>query len=338
MKVAIVGSGYFSQFHFDAWARCPEVELVGLASFDRDTAQQMGAKYQMPVFENAAAMCAQIKPELLDIITPPASHAGLIQMASDAGINVVCQKPFCGTLEQARAASDCADKANIDLIVHENFRFQPWYREIARQLQAGRLGKVYQIAFRLRPGDGQGPNAYLARQPYFQKMQRFLVHETAIHYVDVFRYLLGEASSVWADLSRLNPVIAGEDRCLLVMDHGEGKRAVLDGNRLSDHKAQNSRLTMGEMTVEGELGCIFLSGDGDLYFRAHGEQEALSIDYAFEDRGFGGDCVYHFTRHVVDHYVNGTALENTARDYLRNLEIEEAIYLGAEDGQRVRLD
>ena len=31
-------------------------------------------------------------------------------------------------------------------------------------------------------GDGQGPRAYLDRQPYFQQMPRFLIHETAIHY------------------------------------------------------------------------------------------------------------------------------------------------------------
>ena len=36
--------------------------------------------------------------------------------------------------------------------------------------------------------------AYLERQPYFQTMPRFLVHETAIHLVDVFRFLLGEIS------------------------------------------------------------------------------------------------------------------------------------------------
>ena len=36
------------------------------------------------------------------------------------------------------------------------------------------IGTPYQISFKMRPGDGQGKNAYLNRQPYFQKMERFL--------------------------------------------------------------------------------------------------------------------------------------------------------------------
>ena len=84
-------------------------------------------------------------------------------------------------------------------------------------LQARALGEVYQITFRLRPGDGQGPEAYLERQPYFQTMERFLVHETAIHFIDVFRFLLGEEpSTVYASLRRLNPAIKGEDAGLML--------------------------------------------------------------------------------------------------------------------------
>ena len=52
-------------------------------------------------------------------------------------------------------------------------------------------------------------------------------------------------------------------------------------------------------------------------------------------RGFGG--VYLFTRHLVDHLRRGTPIENTGRDYLRNIEIEDAIYRAHETGRRVEL-
>ena len=55
------------------------------------------------------------------------------------------------------------------------------------------------LTFRLRTGDGQGPDAYLSRQPYFQKMEHFLVHETAVHWIDTFRFLLGDINAVYAD-------------------------------------------------------------------------------------------------------------------------------------------
>ena len=42
-------------------------------------------------------------------------------------------------------------------------------------------------------------------------MPRFLIHETAIHLVDVFRFLMGEVAGVFARLKRFNPAVAGED-------------------------------------------------------------------------------------------------------------------------------
>jgi len=52
-------------------------------------------------------------------------------------------------------------------------------REARHLVDAGRIGMPLHVTFRLRPGDGQGPQAYLARQPYFQNMPRFLIHEPA---------------------------------------------------------------------------------------------------------------------------------------------------------------
>ena len=34
LDVAIVGLGYFSQFHLDAWSRCPETRLIGVVDAD----------------------------------------------------------------------------------------------------------------------------------------------------------------------------------------------------------------------------------------------------------------------------------------------------------------
>lgn len=43
----------------------------------------------------------------------------------------------------------------------------------------------------MRPGDSQREDAYLDREPYSQKMERFLIHETVIHFIDVHGYLFG---------------------------------------------------------------------------------------------------------------------------------------------------
>ena len=332
IRVACVGAGYFSQFHYGAWARIDGVRVVGACDTDLPRASATGA----PAFDDLSAMLAQTQPDLLDVILPSSAHASTIRAALSAGIRwIICQKPFCNDLNQARTIAAEAHAAGARLIIHENFRFQPWYRAIKAALEADSIGHVHNATFRLRPGDGQGPRAYLDRQPYFQTMPRFLIHETAVHWVDTFRYLFGPVSHVYADLRSLNPAIAGEDAGHVIFDHASGVRALFDGNRHLDHAADNLRRTMGEAWIEGTGGTLTLYGDGSVSRRAFGTREETPLCAPNTWDGFGGDCVHALQAHVIDAMQGDGALENEAADYLTVLAIKDAIYASAERAQKL---
>ena len=331
LKVAVVGAGYFARLHHEAWQRLERCELSGICDIDEVNLQAAMTQTGAPGFTDASAMLDEIRPDLLDIATPPPSHLPLIAAAMQRGIPVVCQKPFCASPDEAAQAVELSRRAGRFICVHENFRFQPWYRKIRELLDSGALGDVYQVTFRLRPGDGQGPHAYLSRQPYFQRMQKFLIHETGVHWIDTFRYLFGNPSAVFADLRQLNPAIAGEDAGLVIFDLPNGVRGVLDGNRLADHAATNPRRTMGEMLVEGSSASLRLDGEGRLHVRAHGSPVEQPVGFDFNDTSFGGDCVYTLCAHVAAHMLDGTPLENEAADYLVVQAVERAIYASAEE-------
>ncbi|WP_375230423.1 Gfo/Idh/MocA family protein [Roseobacter sp. S98] len=334
IRVACLGAGYFSQFHYDAWSRIEGVEVVASADLNIAAAQATG----LPAFGSLAELLAAKTPDVLDIILPPPGHAPSVRMAIAAGVGtIICQKPFCRDLEEARTIAAEADAAGVTLVVHENFRFMPWYRFIREQIDSGRIGTPMQATFRLRPGDGQGPDAYLDRQPYFQQMPHFLIHETGVHWIDTFRFLFGNPTAVYADLRQINPVIAGEDAGMVLFDHPDGVRTVFDGNRLADHVAENRRRTMGEATFEGTGGCLTLLGDGSVSFRAFGSNDTDIILGPDQSTGFGGDCVLHLQSHVIDSLRNGTGPENTAADYLTVIAVRDAIYASAENGRKVML-
>lgn len=338
MKVATVGCGYFSHFHHQAWQRL-EVELVGVCDLDAKRAEEFRHQYGIAqAFDNFSDMLSAAKPDLVDIILPPDQHFPHIMHAAKHGADIICQKPFTQCLSEARQAVDIAASANVMLMVHENFRFQPWYRLIKTLLDKRLLGQLFAVRFLLRPGDGQGPDAYLNRQPYFQKMERFLIRETGIHFIDVFRFLLGEPESVYADLQRFNPHIRGEDAGQFVLDFPAQLRAVFDGNRLVDHLAQDRRLTMGELTIEGECGVLRLDGNGHIWHRIKGSNEEVQLELHFDHRRYGGDCVYALQKHVLECLVKGGTPENIASDYIRNLEIQEAIYRSNQTHKKVSLD
>ena len=337
-RVATTGTGYFSQFQYEAWTRMDDAEIVAVFNRTEENGQRIAESYDIPhVFTNLEEMLEVAKPDLLDIITPPVTHLDYIRTAAKHRVPMICQKPFCQTLKEAEEAVAIAEAADTLLVVHENFRFQPWYGEAKRLLETGALGEPYEITFRLRPGDGQGERAYLDRQPYFQTMERFLVHETAIHLIDTFRYLMGDVSEVYALLRRLNPVIAGEDAGIILFDFADGTRGVFDGNRLVDHAAENRRLTMGEMLIEGSDAVMRLDGDGRLFLRRHGHNDEQELSYEWENRGFAGDCVFRLQQHVVDHFAGRGDIMNTGRDYLANLAIEQAVYQSDTEGRRLAL-
>lgn len=333
-KVACYGAGYFSQFHRDGWERIPEATIVGIAN--RDIAKAKATGY--PAYNDLTKMLAETQPDILDIIVSPEGHADAIRAALAAGVQtIICQKPFCTSLAEANAMVALAESAGIPIIVHENFRFQPWYRTIHAAIQNGDIGTVQQATIRMRPGDGQGPDAYLARQPYFQKMDRFLIHETGVHWIDTCRFLFGDATALYADLRRVNPVIAGEDAGLVYFDHPNGVRVLFDANRNLDHAATNTRCTMAEGLFEGTEGTLTLHGDGSVHLRKFGELTTTQIRTPDTTGIFGGDCTYHLQAHVVRAMQGHGTFENEARDYMTVIATEDAIYQSAEQQKKIVL-
>ncbi len=338
MRVAVIGAGYFAGFQIGAWAEMPDTELIAVV--DPDPQARLRAVRIAPeaqIVEHLDAVLA-LDPDIVDIAAPPGAHLDLIQTLCGEVPTIICQKPFCGDIAAAREAVEIARSRGTLLVVHENFRFQPWYRQIAALIRDGTLGDVRQARFALRPGDGRGPRAYLDRQPYFQSMQRFLIHETAIHFLDTFRYLFGEPISVFADLWRANPAIKGEDCGIFVLQTATGARLMFDGNRTLDHVADNPRLTMGEFEVEGTDASLRLSGDGRLTVRPFGAADWRDVPVAFDADAFGGGCVRALQQHVVDAIRRGVAPENTGRDYLINLELEDLVYRSAIEGRKLAVE
>jgi predicted dehydrogenase len=332
VRVAGVGAGYFSQFHLQGWRAIRQVELVAWCDRDLQKVKEIAA------FDSIERMLETVKPDVLDIVTPPETHLELVAAAAERGIPVICQKPLAPTYTEALALVETAERAGIALVVHENFRWQPWYREARRLIETGSLGALHSVAFRLRPGDGQGPRAYLERQPYFQKMPRLLVHETAIHWIDTFRYLMGEVTAVYASLRKLNPVIAGEDAGYILFDFTGGAAGLFDGNRLNDHAASNPRRTLGEMWLEGSAGVLRLDGEARLWWKPHQRPEVEHVYDRGPDDTFGGGACRALQAHVVNYFLEKTPIENTGREYLANLRVQEAVYRAHTEGRRIMLD
>ena len=327
-----IGAGYFSHFQYEAWSRIPEVEIVAFSNRDPVKAAEITAKFGLTrCYADYREMFDHEQPDFVDIITPPPSHQAICAEAARRGIAIICQKPLGPSLAVAREIVADAARAGVAFMVHENFRFQPWHREIKRQIAAGAIGdKLHSLYFRSRMGDGWGENAYIPRQPYFRDYPRLLVYETGVHYIDTFRYLAGDISRVTAFLRRLNPIIKGEDCGLLVFEFANGAVGQWDANRFNEPACpvSEARFTFGEFLVEGNGGSLRLYLDGRLTVKPLGGEEQ-EIAYPHERRGFAGDCCYIAQRHFTDCLLTGAPCETSGTEYLKTMAIQEAMYESA---------
>ncbi len=330
LKGVAIGAGYFSQFQYEAWQRIPEVEITALCNSNLERAKGIMETYGVKKhYTDYKEMILKERPDFVDIITPPETHFEMCKFAADHGVHIICQKPLAPTFEASKAIVDYVSQTNVRFVVHENFRFQPWHREIKTLLNEARIGRLFNLNFRSRMGDGWGDDAYLARQPYFRDYKKLLIYETGVHFIDTFRYHAGEVKDVYAILKRLNPVIKGEDSGLMVLNFESEATAVWDANRYNENNFKTSRYTFGEYLLEGEKGSIRLYSDGKITIQNLGEAEKAHV-YPHHNIGFAGDCCYIFQRNFVDHFIDDLPFETDGVNYLKTLKVQEAVYASAE--------
>jgi predicted dehydrogenase len=321
LRGAIVGCGFFAQFHLDAWRRMEDVEIVAAADPDLSRAQAAAPR----TYADLDSLLAAETIDFLDIATRPETHYPLFAQAAAAKVPaVICQKPMAPTLEEARLMADTAVAANVRLMIHENWRFQPWYRELARRLHAGDIGQPVTYRFRIRRNDGRGAAPYAA-QPYFRHMPRLLIYETLVHPIDTARYLFGDIASVSARTARRNPLIGGEDFAQILTQHESGLSGIIDGHRFLDLAPDSPPL--GDAQVEGESGILAVAGNGDLL---------LNHELVWKNEvqaGYRGDSVRATQQHFIDCLRTGDEFETTASDYLKTFAVVETAYLSAQEGR-----
>ena len=330
-KAVVVGAGYFSHYQYEAWSRIPEVSLTAFCNRDPERSKVITERFNVPNhYTDYRKMLEAERPDFVDIITPPPTHLEMCKIAADLGIHVICQKPLAPSLDEAKQIVDYTSRAGIRFMVHENWRFQPWYREIKKLLDDGIIGNtLHSLYFRSRMGDGWGDDAYLNRQPYFRDYPRLLVYENGVHFIDTYRYLAGEVRDVYAVLRKLNPVIAGEDCGAVIFNFESGATGIWDANRYNECNFENPRYTFGEFLIDGNGGSIRLYIDGKITIQPLGQAENKH-EYKHEDRNFSGDCCYFTQRHFIDHLIDGRKFETNGPEYLRTLAVQDAIYTSAE--------
>src|SRR6267378_7258029 len=227
LKVALAGAGMISWYHLVGWRNLGErVRVVAVADPDAASATKRAGEFSIPnVYGDADAMFAAEAIDALDVLSPRQTHAGWVDAAAARGIDVLCQKPLTPTFAESEALVRRVE-GKARLMVHENWRFRPWYRELKRWIVAGELGDVIlarmaMITSGLLP-DASGQRPSLVRQPFMQYEGQLMIAEVLIHHLDAMRFLCGELTVVAARTARTEADVRGETLAAIFLETASG--------------------------------------------------------------------------------------------------------------------
>lgn len=194
-RIGIVGSGFMAETHVDAYASIDEANVVAVAS--PNTADSFVAEtgLEAETYRSADELLDGADVDALDVCSPTPTHRPCIEAAAERGIDVFCEKPLAGSLEEARAAADAAADGDVTLMVGHVLRFFPQYEQLRRAVEDGRIGAPgVARARRLSPFPEWGHGDWYADRD----RSGGVLLDLAIHDLDFLRWVLGDVERVFA--------------------------------------------------------------------------------------------------------------------------------------------
>jgi len=325
LRVALTGAGMISWHHLVAWRNLgPRVELVGVCDPNRQNAQRRAEEFGIPrIYQDTASMLADTAIDALDVASPRQTHAAHVEAAASRGIDVLCQKPLTPTLPEAEELiRRVAGKSR--LMVHENWRFRPWYRDLRRWIAQGELGDILMgqlamIGSGMLP-DSEGRRPALERQPFMANEAQLMIAEVLIHHLDVMRYLCGPLRVLAARTACTLAEVKGETLATILLRTERDAPVTVTGTMA----APGYPARVGDrLEIVGTLASAVFDG-GELNLigpRPRRESYDLTAGY----QASFDNTIAHF----VDCLESGGGFETDAIDNIETLKLVEQAYRAA---------
>lgn len=332
MKGALIGCGFFARNQMHGWAGIEGVDIVAVCDREPTRRDDTAARFSARPYADAAEMLAAEDLDFVDIATTVASHRPLVEMAAQAGVHVICQKPFAETMEDARAMVAAVDAAGRTLMVHENFRWQSAVRTAIEAVRNEAIGTPFfgRVSFR------SGYDVF-AGQPYLATDPRFIIQDLGIHILDVARALFGDVATLSATTRRINPAIRGEDVATMLLEHTSGVTSVVDCSYATKRQPETFPETLLE--IDGDKGTLRLDAGYRLVIQVDGETvcDVAPPVLPWAERPWHNiqESVQIIQQHFADCLRNGTQPETSGHDNLKTLALVEAAYRSADGQSRI---
>ena len=149
VKIGIIGTGWIAESHISAYKKMPDVEIVAMADLIPGKAEAFAKKFGIEncrFYENDEALLTSEKDlDGVSICTYNGTHASCTIHALNAGVNVMLEKPFTVTLDEAVEVMKAEKKIGKILTIGFQPRMSENMKMIKKIVDSGELGKVYYL-------------------------------------------------------------------------------------------------------------------------------------------------------------------------------------------------
>jgi UDP-N-acetylglucosamine 3-dehydrogenase len=231
LGTAVIGTGFWGKNHARVYSELESTELVAICDVNRERAKAVADQFGVKAYTNNFRMLKNEDIEAVSVCTWSTKLAEEALKALKAGKHVLVEKPMATHTKQAEKLLEVAETSNLHLTVGFLMRFIPGLRHIREAIENKKIGEfVCATAKRVsqwpeRIGDVG------------------VVKDTAIHDIDVMRYISNEDPiGVYAKTGSMRHR-KFEDYAQIMLAYEDGKSAFIESNWLTPYKTRTLTVT-----------------------------------------------------------------------------------------------
>jgi predicted dehydrogenase len=246
-----VGAGVFGM-HQTA-LQLPEIHVVAVADVNMQAAQQRGEELHCPSYSDHRQLLAEIKPDVVVIMTPHPYHAQIAIDCLQAGSHVLVEKPMAVQVSEADAIIAAAEHAQRVVGVIFQHRFRPEIQAAHQLIQSGQIGHLQHISM----------TAVWTRTARYYQSAGWrgtwkgegggVLMNQACHHLDLLCHLVGEPARIFALTRRILHAIETEDTVQAALEWSNGALGSLHISTAEADQAEHLKIvgTRGQLELNG---------------------------------------------------------------------------------------
>ena len=113
LKFALIGTGGIAQTYAQAFQTSSCCQLVAVADVRKESADAFAEPFGAKSYDNYKTLAENETIDAVIVSTPPNSHPEIAMYFMQRGTNVLCEKPLCLSVAEAKEMIACAEKSNV---------------------------------------------------------------------------------------------------------------------------------------------------------------------------------------------------------------------------------